>query len=63
MLKHLVIQQGQGNQCQTPGVKFKNKLEETGKSGKKLEETGRNRKKRRNWKKKKEGKWEETGRN
>ena len=33
-------------------VNWKNKLEETGKTGKKLEERGRNGKKKKNWKKK-----------
>ena len=28
-----INEQDQGNQCQTPGVNLKNKLEETGKTG------------------------------
>ena len=27
----IICKQGQGNQCRTPGVKFEDKLEETGK--------------------------------
>ena len=41
-ISHKQLKQGQGNQCQTPGVKFEELTGwKKGKNGKKLEETGR----------------------
>ena len=49
--KQKEVERGQGNQCQTPGVKFKEKNSKKGENGMKLEERVRNGKKQKNRKK------------